>query len=180
MQACRDILIEMSSMEHKAGNRISFLRILEENRGIIHKISMMYTFNLTDKEDLYQEICLQLWRSYRTYRAESKFSTWMYRVALNTAISSVRKEGRRVETVQLDQAEHFVARDGEREGKTRMLFKAISMLNKMDRAIILLWLEEKEYAEISEIMGISVSAVSVRLVRIRERLKLIMKNLENE
>ena len=140
----------------------------------------MYTSNLADKEDLYQEICLQLWRSFRTYRSESKFSTWLYRVALNTAISSVRKNRRQVETVLLDQTEHFVSRDSDREGMTRMLFKALSKLNKVDRAIILLWLEEKEYVEISEVMGISQSAVSVRLVRIRERLKSIMKNLEDE
>jgi RNA polymerase sigma-70 factor (ECF subfamily) len=140
----------------------------------------MYTSNIADKEDLYQEICLQLWRSFRTYRSESKFSTWLYRVALNTAISSVRKDRRRIETVELDQAEHFIARDSDQEGMTRRLFKALSRLNKVDRAIILLWLEEKEYAEISEIMGISHSAVSVRLVRIRERLKSIIKNVEDE
>ena len=167
-------------MDHQRGHKESFIQLLEENRGIIHKISMMYTNNISDKEDLYQEICLQLWRSYRNYRAESKFSTWLYRVALNTAISSVRKERRRVTTVELDQVEHFVSRDSEREGTTRMLFKAVSQLNKVDRAIILLWLEEKEYAEISEVMGISKSAVSVRLVRIRKRLKSIMKNLEDE
>ncbi len=92
----------------------------------------------------------------------------------------MRKDRRQVETVQLDQAGHFVVRDSEREGMTRMLFKAVSRLNKVDKAIILLWLEEKEYAEISEVMGISQSAVSVRLVRIRERLKSIMKSLEDE
>jgi len=167
-------------MDQKRGNKGSFIQLLEENRGIIHKICLMYTFNLADKEDLYQEICLQLWRSFRTYRSESKFSTWLYRVALNTAISSVRKERRQVMTVQLDQTEHFVSRDSEREGMTRMLFKAVSRLNKVDRAIILLWLEEKEYAEISEVMGISQSAVSVRLVRIREKLKSIMKNMQDE
>ncbi len=167
-------------MDKKRGHKGSFIKLLEENRGIIHKICLMYTSNLVDKEDLYQEICLQLWRSFRSYRSESKFSTWLYRVALNTAISSVRKDRRQVETVQLNQTEHFVARDSEREGMTRMLFKAVSRLNKVDRAIILLWLEEKEYTEISEIIGISQSAVSVRLVRIRERLKLIMKNLEDE
>jgi len=167
-------------MDHKRGHKGSFIQLMEENRGIIHKISMMYTTSLADKEDLYQEICLQLWRSFRTYRADSKFSTWLYRVALNTAISSVRKDRRRVETVELDQAEHFVTKDSDKEGSTRMLFQAVAKLNKVDRAIILLWLEEKEYAEISEVMGISQSAVSVRLVRIRERLKSIMKNLEDE
>ena len=167
-------------MDQKVSHKGTFTQLIEENRGIIHKICMMYTSNLADKEDLYQEICLQLWRSFRSYRSESKFSTWLYQVALNTAISSVRKDRRQVETVQLDQAEPFVARDSEREGMTRMLFSAVSRLNKVDRAIILLWLEEKEYAEISEIIGISHSAVSVRLVRIRERLKSIMKNLEDE
>jgi len=167
-------------MEQQRAYKGSFVPLIEENKGIIHKISMMYTNNLADKEDLYQEICLQLWRSFRNYRAESKFSTWLYRVALNTAISSVRKERRRIETVELDQATHFVARDSEKEGMTRMLFKAMAKLNKVDRAIILLWLEEKEYAEISEIMGISQSAVSVRLVRIRERLKSIIKSMEDE
>ena len=167
-------------MNQQKGHKGSFIQLMEANKGIIHKICLMYTSNLADKEDLYQEICLQLWRSFRSYRSESKFSTWLYQVALNTAISSVRKDRRQVETVQLDQAEHFVARDSEREGMTRMLFKAVSKLNKVDRAIILLWLEEKEYAEISEVMGISQSAVSVRLVRIRERLKSIMKNLEDE
>lgn len=167
-------------MDQQRSNKGSFVQLMEENRGIIHKICLMYTSNLPDKEDLYQEICLQLWRSFRTYRSESKFSTWLYQVALNTAISSVRKNRRQVETVQLDQMEHFVARDSEREGKTRILLRAVSRLNKVDRAIILLWLEEKEYTEISEVMGISQSAVSVRLVRIRGKLKSIIKDLENE
>jgi RNA polymerase sigma-70 factor (ECF subfamily) len=167
-------------MDQKKGHKGSFTELIEEHKGIIHKISMMYTSTPADKEDLYQEICLQLWRSFRSYRSESKFSTWLYQVALNTAISSVRKDHRRIETVQLDHAKHFVAKDSEREGKTQMLFKALAKLNKVDKAIILLWLEEKEYVEISEIMGISRSAVSVRLVRIREKLKSIMKNLEDE
>ena len=167
-------------MDQPKGHKGTFVQLMEENRGIIHKICMMYTTNQTDKEDLYQEISLQLWRSFKSYRAESKFSTWLYRVALNTAISSVRKDRKRVQTVQLDQAEHFAVKDSGKEGMTRLLFKAVSRLNRVDRAIILLWLEEKEYTEISEVMGISQSAVSVRLVRIRERLKLIMKNLEDE
>jgi len=167
-------------MDQQSGHKGTFIPLMEKNRGIIHKICLMYTSNLADKEDLYQEISLQLWRSFRTYRSESKFSTWLYRVALNTAISSVRNDRRRIETVQLGQSDHFITRDNEREGITRMLFKAVSRLNKVDRAIILLWLEEKKYAEISEVMGISQSVVSVRLVRIRERLQSIMKNLEDE
>lgn len=126
-------------MDQQRGHKGSFIQLMEANKGIIHKICLMYTSNLVDKEDLYQEICLQLWRSFRTYRSESKFSTWLYQVVLNTAISSVRKDRRRIATVQLDQAQHFVARDSKREGMTRMLFKAVSKLNKVDRAIILLW-----------------------------------------
>jgi len=167
-------------MDQQKGHKGTFIQLMEANKGIIHKVCLMYTSNLADKEDLYQEISLQLWRSFRSYNSESKFSTWLYRVALNTAISSVRKNRRRIETVQLDQSDHFVVRHSEKEEMTRMLFIAVSRLNKVDRAIILLWLEKKEYAEISEVMGISQSAVSVRLVRIRKRLKSIMKNLEDE
>lgn len=156
-----------------------FLNLLEENRGIIHKISLMYTSTNEDKEDLYQEICLQLWRSFGNYRGESKSSTWLYRVALNTAISSVRKRKRFIDTVELEPEKHFHVKDTEKTDKTTILLKAISMLNNVDRAIILLWLENKKYDEISEITGLSRSAVSVRLVRVKDKLEEKIKELEN-
>jgi len=161
-------------------NKNEFIALIEENRGIIHKISLMYTSINEDKEDLYQEICMQLWRSYGNYKGESKFSTWLYRVALNTAISTIRKKKKFIETVQLEPEMHYHVKDTNMSTNTKNLFKAVYMLNKIDRAIILLWLEKKKYNEICEITGLSRSAVSVRLVRIKNRLKVIIKELENE
>jgi RNA polymerase sigma-70 factor (ECF subfamily) len=167
-------------MEKSPINKKDFIDLLEKNRGIIHKICLMYTSTVTDKEDLYQEICLQLWRSVRHYRGESKFTTWLYRVAINTAINSIRKKKRSINTVELDPERHYEIKDNHREQKTSILLKAISRLNRIDRAIVLLWLEEKKYEEISEIMGLKRSTVSVRLVRIRRKLEELIKELENE
>ena len=167
-------------MESRKEHKKRFTDLIEKNKGIIHKISLMYTSTINDKEDLIQEICFQLWRSYGNYKEISKFSTWLYRIALNTAISSVRRKKRSIETVELDPEKHYLLKDNDKEDKTRNLFRALSMLNKIDRAIILLWLEKKKYDEISEIMGLSRSAVSVRLVRIRNKLEVLIKKMENE
>jgi RNA polymerase sigma-70 factor (ECF subfamily) len=167
-------------MEKGQINKKDFIDLLEKNRGIIHKITLMYTSTASDKEDLYQEICLQLWRSVANYRGESKLSTWLYRVAINTAINSIRKNKRRINTIELDPDRHYQIKDKTREQETSLLMKAISRLNKIDRAIILLWLEEKKYEEISEVMGLTRSTVSVRLVRIRKKLEELIKGMENE
>ncbi len=167
-------------MDKKKIYKEDLIRLINENRGIIHKITMMYTSTMADKEDLYQEICLQLWRSVGNYRGESKFSTWLYRVAINTAINSIRKSNRSINTVELDPEQHYIPKDNNREQQTSLLLKAISRLNQIDRAITLLWLEEKKYEEISEIMGLTRSAISVRLVRIRKKLEELIKTMENE
>jgi len=153
-----------------------FVALLEDNKGIIHKISMLYTQNLADKADLFQDICMQLWRSFKSFKNDSQFSTWMYRVALNTAISRVRKKK------MLDKHEYiemyYDSSASETDERTKLLFRAISQLNKIDRALILLWLEEKKYEEIADILGISKSNVSVKLVRIKEKLSEIIKSFE--
>ena len=150
---------------------------MAKHLGIIHKISLLYTNNRADREDLFQDICFQVCRSYNSYREEAQFSTWLYRVAINTAITQVRKnkikafpdgtlEGISVAEITPDQ-EH-----------SKLLFEAISQLNKIDRAIIMLWLEEHSYDEIADIMGISRSNVSVKLVRIKKSLSETVKKLE--
>ncbi len=153
-----------------------FVALLEENEGIIHKISLLYTRNPADKADLFQEICMQLWRSYKTFRNDSRFSTWLYRVALNTAISQVRKK----KTFDTEEylSLYYKSSAGDSEDRSKMLFRAIAQLNKIDRALILLWLEEKKYEEIADILGISKSNVSVKLVRIKEKISEIIKSFE--
>jgi RNA polymerase sigma-70 factor, ECF subfamily len=156
------------------------IRLIEENRGIIHKVSLLYTSNVFDKEDLFQEICLQLCRSFGSYRQEAKFSTWLYRVSLNTAINSIRENKRKIFTVELNNAQNYAVKTDDKEGQTKMLMDSISRLNKIDKALILLWLEGKKYEEIAEIMGLTRSNVSVKLVRIRKKLEEIIKKMENE
>ncbi len=165
-------------MRIKHPDKKAFTVLLEKNKGIIHKVAMLYTHNKEDREDLYQDIYYQLWRSQGSYRQEAKFSTWMYRVAINTAISQIRKKKELVVPVQHFQDQLDDAGNSEKEEQIHLLFKSISELNKIDRAIILLWLEEKSYEEIAEVLGISKSNVSVKLVRIRKHLSELMKGSE--
>jgi RNA polymerase sigma-70 factor (ECF subfamily) len=155
-------------MELRSGKK-EFSRLIEKNQAIIHKISTFYTNQLSDKEDLFQEICYQLWRSYSSFNSKSKFTTWMYKVALNTAIGYIRKKKHdlKFEEIKRD----FIAESKvDRETESQLLHKAISNLNHIDKAVIILWLEGNSYEEIAEVCGISKSNVSVKLVRIKEKL----------
>jgi len=147
-----------------------FMSLVMKHQGIIHKICFIYGHKPVDRDDLYQEILLQLWRSWPTFRQNAAFSTWMYRVALNTAINQTRKPSLFLrEDPPAEQAENpGILADLSEE--IRLLYCAIARLGKVDRAIILLWLEEKSYEEIAGITGITAKNVSVKLVRIKARL----------
>lgn len=140
---------------------------------------MVYTNGPADREDLFQEICLQLWKAYPNFRAEAKFSTWMYRVALNTAISNVRKNKNKPGFESLTDHDGAAFENDEEAGQVKQLYKAISRLNRIDKALILLWLDGKSYDEIATIMGTSKSNVSVKLVRIKRKLEELVLKLEN-
>lgn len=152
-------------------NKKAFGGLIKENQAVIHKITMVYEDSRTNREDLFQEICLQLWKAYPNFREEAKFSTWMYRVALNTAISDVRKKKRLFSFVSIRESDHVSAEPSEAHENTRHLYRAIAKLNRIDKAIILLWLEEKNYEEIATIMGTSKNNISVKLVRIKRKLE---------
>ena len=156
----------------------TFAEILEKHRGIIHKVSMLYTNNREDQEDLFQDICFQICRSLNSYRKEAQLSTWLYRVAINTAISQVRKRKEIVFTEEKNIPLQYQTNNTEKDEQFQLLSRAISLLNKIDKAIILLWLEEKKYEEIAEILGIGKSNVSVKLVRIKQYLSETIKKLE--
>ncbi len=160
----------MVDMEKKS----RFLEQVEKNQDIVHKICALYAWNVDDRKDLSQEIVCQLWKSYPSFRSDSKFTTWMYRVALNTALLNIRRNRRRIRTESLS-TRHGDIPDGvgsrEEHGKIGRLYEAISRLHPFDRAIILLYLDQLSYKEISEVIGISESNVSVRLVRIKKKLK---------
>lgn len=151
---------------------------MAKHLGIIHKISLLYTNNRADREDLFQDICFQVCRSYNSYRKEAQFSTWLYRVAINTAITQVRKNKHKAFTDGTLEGLPEMTGITSEEEQSELLFQAISQLNKIDRAIIMLWLEEHSYDEIADIMGISKSNVSVKLVRIKKSLSENVKKLE--
>ncbi len=148
-----------------------FSELIEKHQGIIHKITMIYSDNPADREDLFQEICLQLWRTFSSFRGDAKFSTWMYRVALNTAISNVRKINRRPVFETLHGNEKLVEEVSHEAEQLKLLYSGIARLNQIDKAIILLWLEDKSYDEIAEVLGTSKGNIGVKLVRIRKKLE---------
>ena len=140
--------------------------------GIIYKICKLYADG-ADQEDLKQEIIYQLWKSYPNYLGESKFQTWMYRVALNTALLGLR--ARKIKYTGLSGLEQRISEDPyehqDEEARVKQLYRQISKLKELDKTIIFLYLEQCSYNEIAEITGISSKNVSVRLTRIREKLR---------
>jgi RNA polymerase sigma-70 factor (ECF subfamily) len=157
-----------------ADRKTRFLGLLEQNQDIVHKICGLYARNTDDRKDLGQEIICQLWKSYQSFKGDAKFTTWMFRVALNTALLNSRRNRRTVRIESLkDQHGNIPCEAGnqERHGRIRGLYEAIYRLPPLDRAIILLYLEQFSYREISGLVGISESNVSVRLVRTKKKLK---------
>lgn len=155
-----------------------FTDLINNHRGIIYKVCQVYGFEKDFKDDLFQEIVLQLWKSFASFRNESKITTWMYRVALNTAISHFRKEVRKPEWQSLSKAEFQIpdlSQFADENEPQLLLNQAIQRLSKIEKAIIILYLEEKNYQEISEIIGITYSHVGVKLNRIKSKLEKIIK-----
>lgn len=154
-----------------------FLERIRINRGVLFKICNIYCVNREDREDLAQEIVYQLWRSGASFDDSYRFSTWMYRVALNVAISYYRNTKRDDRVVSLSEWTVELENrttdddDDDMERNRQLLYSSINELNAMDRMLILLSLEEKKYSEIAEIAGISETNVATRLNRIREKLK---------
>ncbi len=155
-----------------------FLSRLNESQGIVHKVCGMYCDNEEERKDLFQEILIQLWKSYPSFKGEAKFSTWMYRVAFNIAIQQLRKEKKKKEDhvlpEQLDQFSNVNEEDGLIEER-KMLKIAIKQLNEVEKAIIMLYLDDRDNEDIAEIIGISQNNVRVKMTRIRNKLKDIVE-----
>lgn len=155
-----------------------FLNRIENHKGILYKVSKMYMDNADDQQDLFQEIVCQLWKSYESFRNESQFSTWMYRVAVNTAIVFLKKEKRKVDKYQIP-SENVKEEENDSQIKESQLdhfYKAVQKLEKIDKAIIFYQLEGFSHKEIGENLGISEGNARVKLNRAKEKLKEIIKN----
>jgi RNA polymerase sigma-70 factor (ECF subfamily) len=137
----------------------------------------VYTNNSDAHKDLFQEVTIQLWKAYPKFRGDAKFSTWMYRVALNTAITLYRKSKREIQTSDISDFHYkleYDEYDGEIEEQMQLLYKAIHQLSDIEKALILLYLEDKPYKEIAETMGITEVNARVKVNRIKTKLKTIL------
>lgn len=154
-----------------------FISEFQQHQNIIHKVCRIYTTDQDSHNDLFQEITIQLWKAYPKFRGDSKLSTWMYRIGLNTAITLYRKSKRSIQTQDFDTVLHRISTteyDNTEEEHLKLMYKAIHQLSDIDKALIFLYLEDKNYKEISETLGISEVNARVKMNRIKTRLKTIL------
>ncbi|MBK1897110.1 RNA polymerase sigma factor [Chryseobacterium paridis] len=163
----------MSTLEQE------FLEKIEKHKGIIFKISKMYMDNKDDRDDLFQEITYQVWRAYPGFKGQSEFSTWLYRIALNTAIIFLKSEKKRSFIDNADFSNYRIVQeeyDNEKEEKLSAMYLAIHQLNPIDKAFIFYYLEDFPGREIAEQMGISEGNVRVKMNRAKNKLKDILNS----
>ncbi len=156
----------------------TFVSQITEHQNLLHKVCRIYTSCADDHNDLFQEITIQLWKAYPKFRGDSKFTTWAYRVALNTAITLFRKKKRTIDTSS-DIENHlykiaFTEYDFEEEEQLKLMYMAIHQLGDIDKALVFMYLEEKNYTEISETLGITEVNARVKMNRVKTKLRQII------
>jgi RNA polymerase sigma factor (sigma-70 family) len=158
----------------KPADNDDFLRVIETNKGIIYKVARAYCKHDEDRQDLIQEIIIQIWNSFHKYNDRYQLSTWIYRIALNVAISLYRKNSiRQNMTIPLThEADYIVdSQTNEKEGDIVLLYQCIQELNNLDKALMLLYLEQKSYREIADILDISETNVATKIGRVKQIIK---------
>ena len=154
-----------------------FLDMIEAQKRTIYKVCYMYANDQDDLNDLFQETVLNLWKGFPNYRGDSKLTTWVYRIAMNTCITYLRHENHRPQTVPMTaNVASQMAADEDTEARLQELYRLINRLGRLERALILLWLEERSYQEMADILGLSKANVAVKLNRIREKLRNMSNN----
>ena len=159
----------------KSTKEIEFVSLVQEHQNLMHKICRLYTNSDAEHKDLFQEITIQLWKAYPKFRGDSKFSTWMYRVGINTAISLYRKSKLRIQSYSFDDVSYKIPQtetyDDTQDQQLKSIYAALKQLNDIDKAVIFLYLEDKSYKEISEMIGITEVNARVKMNRIKKKLK---------
>lgn len=155
--------------------------LIQQNQALIHKIAMIYAKSEEEVKDMFQEICIQLFKSYSSFNNKSKLSTWIYRLSINTAVSWIRKEKKHTGNETLaDQSYLFddspFYLESESAELIASLYQAIDKLSEMDKTLVLLYLDDISYVEIGDVLGISQVNVRVKMNRIKKRLKKILEN----
>ena len=154
-----------------------FVTALENNQNIVHKVCSLYTNDRDSHNDLFQEITIQLWKTYPKFRGDAKFSTWMYRVALNTAITLYRKSKKRVRTQDYDSVIFKIKTDeydDTQERQLKLMYNAVKQLGDIEKALVFLYLEDKNYTEIAETLGITEVNARVKMNRVKNKLRTIL------
>ncbi|MDR0714844.1 MAG: sigma-70 family RNA polymerase sigma factor [Bacteroidales bacterium] len=160
----------------KNGREEKFIDMVKQNERVIYKVCSFYASEEDPLNDLYQDVVCNLWAAYPKFRGECSASTWIYRVALNTCISNFRKKKRASQNIDLYQLQDAFIQSEDLTDEIKEMYRLIHQLKNLERAIILLYLEEKSYQEIADITGLSLSNVAVKLKRIKEKL-IKMSNL---
>jgi len=150
-----------------------FLAVVNSNKGIIYKIANSYCKNSDNRNDLVQEIIIQLWKSFDNYNEQYKHSTWLYRIALNVAISFYRKSKRDLSTPLTENIIEIIQEEesGELDENVRLLYQFINELDELNKALMLLYLDNKTHKEMAEVLGITETNVATKIGRIKEKLK---------
>ena len=161
--------------QQEEGLEQKFVSMIQANERIIYKVCYMYTTQRNTLNDLYQEVVLNLWKAFPNFRSDCKISTWIYRIALNTCISFIRKDKNVPEIISLTLDYDRIDDKDDTEIMLKQLYKLINQLGPLEKSIILLYLEDKSYEEISEITGLTVTNVATRLSRIKEKLRKMKK-----
>lgn len=156
----------------------AFLKLVNQHKGILYKASRIYADSIEDREDLQQEILIQLWKSYQNFKGNSEFSTWMYRVAINTAITYLKKEKQRTHNhtdappyFEVQQEDYNPARDRQFE----VFYLAVQELNALEKAVIFYFMEGMSHKEIGSNLGLSEGNARVKLNRTKEKIQQIIK-----
>jgi len=148
----------------------SFIELIQQNERLIYKVCSVYISKEFPIEDLYQEVVYNLWKSFPKFRNECSVSTWMYRIALNTCITGMRKELKSPQRVSILDLSDYLPAPESMEENIKEMYKLIYNLTTLERAIILLYFEEKTYQEIADITGLTLSNIAVKIKRIKEKL----------
>ncbi|MEM9857340.1 MAG: sigma-70 family RNA polymerase sigma factor [Bacteroidota bacterium] len=151
-----------------------FKKFIEDNKATIYKICRAYANDSEELKDFVQEVTIQLWRSHKKFENRSKVSTWVYRVTLNVCLTLSKKRSRTVDTVSLLSTDYYDSNDEVEREQVATLYRSIKRLRESERAIVLLYLDDKSYKEIAEILGITVTNVGARVNRVKNQLREIV------
>ena len=158
-----------------------FEKLIKENELLVYKVCRIYAYNEADRQDLFQEMVIQLWKAYPKFKGDAKFSTWLYRVAINTAISVLRKKRDFITSYEPAYLPLQLTEDASsqiEEEKSQQLYKAIEQLSQVEKAIVMLYLEDRSYEEMEAILGISQGTLRVKMNRIKDKLRQLTKTID--